>query len=72
MPYNDQQAIIRDTEAFAEAWNKSELAVWQGGLLIKPPGSLLKGHVVQVMKKVNGRWLILEGHPKFFPPAPPR
>jgi uncharacterized protein (TIGR02246 family) len=49
-----------------------ELAIWQGGLEIVPPGSgaSLKGHVVQVMKKVEGRWLILEGHPKFFPPPP--
>jgi uncharacterized protein (TIGR02246 family) len=49
-----------------------ELAVWQGGIDIIPPGggSTLKGHVVQVMKKVDGRWLILEGHPKIFPPPP--
>ena len=49
-----------------------ELAVWQAGIEIVPPGggSSLKGHVVQVMKKVEGRWLILEGHPKIFPPPP--
>ena len=47
-----------------------ELAVWQGGLEIVPAGGPpLKGHVVQVMKKVDGRWLILEAHPKFFPPS---
>ena len=47
----------------------NELAVWQGGLeILRPNGSLsLKGYVVQVMKKVNNRWLILEAHPKFFP-----
>jgi uncharacterized protein (TIGR02246 family) len=28
--------------------------------------------VVQVMKKVGGRWLILEAHPKLFPPPPAR
>jgi uncharacterized protein (TIGR02246 family) len=46
-----------------------DLAIWQGGLEITPPGGRpsMKGHVVQVMKKVGGRWLILEGHPKFFP-----
>ena len=50
-----------------------EIAIWQGGLEIIPPGgSSLKGHVVQVMKKVEGRWLVLEAHPKFFPPPPPR
>lgn len=47
-----------------------EFAVWQGGIEIFPSngGSSLKGHAVQVMKKVKGRWLILEGHPKIFPP----
>ncbi len=50
-----------------------ELAVWQAGIEIIPPGgSPLKGHVVQVMKKVKGRWLVLEAHPKIFPPPPAR
>ena len=45
-----------------------DLAVWQGGMVINlPDGSSRKGHVVQVMKKVGGRWLVLEAHPKFFP-----
>jgi ketosteroid isomerase-like protein len=50
-----------------------ELAVWQGGLEIKKPDGSpsMKGYVVQVMKKVQGRWLILEAHPKLFPPPPP-
>lgn len=50
-----------------------ELAVWQGGIeIIKPDGSpSLKGYVVQVMKKVQGRWLVLEAHPKLFPPPSP-
>ena len=49
-----------------------ELAIWQGGLEIVPPGggSSMKGYVIQVMKKVEGRWLILEGHPKIFSPPP--
>ena len=49
-----------------------ELAVWQGGLEIKKPDGSppMKGYVVQVMKKVQGRWLVLEGHPKLFPPPP--
>jgi uncharacterized protein (TIGR02246 family) len=49
-----------------------ELAIWQGGLEIIPPGggSSMKGYAIQVMKKVVGRWLILEGHPKIFPPPP--
>lgn len=48
-----------------------EYAVWQGGIEIASPGRpAVQGHVVHVMKKVEGRWLILEGHPKIFPPAP--
>ena len=46
-----------------------ELAIWQGGLEIYMPGdsTSIKGYVVQVMKKVNGKWFVLEGHPKLFP-----
>jgi uncharacterized protein (TIGR02246 family) len=49
-----------------------ELAVWQGRLEIVIPGTEgpIRGHVVQVMKKVGDRWLILEAHPKLFPPLP--
>ncbi|MBI2428269.1 MAG: SgcJ/EcaC family oxidoreductase [Ignavibacteriales bacterium] len=49
-----------------------ELAIWQAAIEIVPPDNrgVLKGHVVQVMKKVEGRWLILEAHPKIFPPPP--
>jgi uncharacterized protein (TIGR02246 family) len=48
----------------------NELAVWQAELEIQlPDGSRsIKGYVVQVMKKVSNRWMILEAHPKFFPP----
>jgi uncharacterized protein (TIGR02246 family) len=47
-----------------------DLAVWQAPIEIVRGVSAapLKGHVVQVMKKVGERWLILEAHPKFFPP----
>ena len=50
-----------------------EIAVWQGGIEITPSydAPSLKGHVVQVMKKADGRWLVLEAHPKFFPPPLP-
>lgn len=50
----------------------SEYALWQGNIEITIPGNPapLKGHVVQVMKKVEGRWLVLEAHPKFFPSRP--
>lgn len=49
-----------------------ELAVWQGALEIVVPGSdaPLRGHAVHVLEKIDGRWLILEGHPKIFPPPP--
>ena len=46
-----------------------DLAVWQGGLEIRPKnGAPMPGHVVQVIKKVDGRWHVLEGHPKLLPP----
>lgn len=50
-----------------------ELAMWQGGIEITPSSgsASLKGYVVQVMKKVNERWFIIEAHPKLFPPPPP-
>jgi uncharacterized protein (TIGR02246 family) len=47
-----------------------DLALWQGAMEIVPAGGApaIKGHVVQLMKKVAGRWLVLEAHPKLFPP----
>ena len=49
-----------------------DFAVWQGNLeIIRPDGISTKGHVVEIFKKVNNRWLIVEAHPKFpSPPAP--
>jgi uncharacterized protein (TIGR02246 family) len=50
----------------------AELALWQGEIEITPPGGTpIKGHVVQLMKMVSGRWLVLEAHPKLFPTPPP-
>jgi uncharacterized protein (TIGR02246 family) len=51
-----------------------ELAIWQGGMEIIPAGggATLKGYSVAVMRKVEGRWLMVEGHAKLFPPALPR
>ena len=48
-----------------------EFALWQGGLEITSPDGkrVLRGYVVQVMRKVGGRWLVLEAHPKFYPPT---
>ena len=49
----------------------TDLAVWQGNLeIIRPDGISVKGHVVEIFKKVNNRWLIIEAHPKISPPAP--
>src|SRR3990172_8694201 len=130
MKTDDEQAIMKETASFAEAWSKGdakaaasyyaedgtrvgafgdiqngrseieaaydrllhqtmpgavvkqergsvrmlspEFAVWQGGIEITPAGggAALKGYVVQVMQKVEGRWLVLEGHPKLFPSPP--
>lgn len=49
-----------------------DVALWQGAIEIRPAGSStpLKGYSVDVMKRVAGRWLILETHPKAFPPSP--
>jgi uncharacterized protein (TIGR02246 family) len=50
-----------------------DVALWQGGLEIMPGGDRppLRGYAVDVMKKAGASWLILETHPKLFPPAPP-
>lgn len=34
--------------------------------------SVLKGYSLTVWKKVEERWLMLEAHPKLFPPSPSR
>lgn len=41
---------------------------------IHPEGGAapVKGYVVDVMRKVRGRWLTLEAHPKLFPPQAPK
>ncbi len=126
MPVGDEQAILREQQAFSRAWNQGdvealadfftedavrvgafgdiqhgraeiaagfhrllrermpgarvqlergtvrmlspELAVWQGGIQITlPAGPPRKGYVVEVLRKVGDRWLVLESHPKLFP-----
>lgn len=50
----------------------AELALKEGPFEIAVAGGPpVQGFSVEVMKKVNGAWLILETHPKLFPPAPP-
>jgi uncharacterized protein (TIGR02246 family)/steroid delta-isomerase-like uncharacterized protein len=49
-----------------------ELALWQGAIRIRlPQGPPLRGHAVQVMRRVGQRWLVLEAHPKLFPASAP-
>lgn len=47
-----------------------DLALYQGRMEIQPGAgrSPIKGYFLDVMKKVGGDWLILESHPKLFPP----
>ena len=61
-------ATVRQERGWVRMLNP-DLAVWQGGLEVTPVGgSPMKGHVVQVMQRRGDRWLIVEAHPKFFPP----
>ncbi len=50
-----------------------DLALYQGPMQIEPGGGRppIKGYFLDVMKKVDGEWLMLESHPKLFPPPPP-
>jgi uncharacterized protein (TIGR02246 family) len=47
----------------------SEYATWQAEMEIIPAGgkSSAKGYSFALLKKVDGRWFILEAHPKSFP-----
>ncbi len=76
------QRLLHDTMAGARLTQEPgsvrmltpELAVWQGRIEIALPGAEtpLRGHAVHVVQRVAERWLIVEGHPKLFPPPPPR
>jgi hypothetical protein len=50
-----------------------DLALYQGPMEIQPGAGRapIKGYFLDVMKKVQGRWLMLESHPKLVPPPPP-
>ena len=52
----------------------SDYAIWQAPMEIHPAGGAapVKGYAIDVMRKVGGRWLTLEAHPKLFPPQPPK
>lgn len=47
-----------------------DVVLWQASMEIVPPAGrpAIRGHVVEVMRREGGRWLIVEGHPKLFPP----
>ena len=49
-----------------------DLALWQAPMEIRPAGgpSPINGYALDVMRKIDGRWRILETHPKLFPPSP--
>jgi uncharacterized protein (TIGR02246 family) len=51
----------------------ADIAVAQGSLVIHPAGggSAIRGYAVDIWRKSGGRWHLLEGHPKLFPPAAP-
>ena len=48
-------------------------AVWQAPFTIVPAnGPAVNGYAIDIMEKRNGRWWVLESHPKLFPPLPSR
>ncbi len=51
----------------------ADIAVAQGSLVIHPVGGrpAIRGYSVDIWKKSGGRWQLVEGHPKLFPPPPP-
>jgi uncharacterized protein (TIGR02246 family) len=50
-----------------------EHAILHGGMeILLADGTSIKGHLVDVMKRVEGQWMILETHPKIIPPTPER
>jgi uncharacterized protein (TIGR02246 family) len=49
-----------------------DVAVSEGALTITAPeGAPMAGFVVELWKKRDGRWWLVETHPKFYPPRPP-
>jgi len=51
----------------------ADVVLAEGPLVIHPAGggSAIRGYAVDIWKKSGGRWQLLEGHPKLFPPPPP-
>ncbi len=49
-----------------------EVAVAQGPITIRRAsgGAPIEGYAVDVWKRTGGRWQVVEGHPKLFPPPP--
>lgn len=50
------------------------VAVWEGPLEIIPKGGghLVHGYLIDVVKKTDGEWRIIESHPKVYPTPPVR
>jgi uncharacterized protein (TIGR02246 family) len=51
-----------------------DLALYQGPMEIQPGAGRapVKGYFLDVMKKLEGKWFMLESHPKLFAPPPGR
>lgn len=53
----------------------ADVALAEGSLVIHPAGegTPIQGYALDIWKKSDGRWQLVEGHPKLFPPSqPPR
>jgi uncharacterized protein (TIGR02246 family) len=47
----------------------ADCALWRGDMNITTAdGAMLKGYATLLMRREDGRWLILEAHPKLYPP----
>jgi len=65
MMTEDEQAIMNETASFAEAWSRGDAKAaasyyTEDGTRVGAFGDM----------KVEGRWLVLDAHPKLFPPPP--
>ncbi len=46
----------------------TDVAIASGPLTIRVPGGTpLNGYGLDIWKRIDGRWQLVEGHPKFFP-----
>jgi hypothetical protein len=79
-PVSDEEQLHRVHEELGAAWSRggAEAAarLWaEDGARVGGAGEVQRGRdeiaaALDVMKKVDGEWLMLESHPKLFPLAP--